>query len=124
MNSSVRRGTEGLASWLAIAAVLAVLLVVDAWVVFGGRSPGKVAGSLSETGLVELEGGQRRVFAPASAPAGTVLACVHAGLRVAGRVPAPGRTFRVHLPPPDGPGGATLTIATRADGSVHVRCSS
>jgi hypothetical protein len=123
MGPSARPGpTEGRSSWIAIAALLAALLVFDGWVTLAGRSPGRVPGSLSATALVELEGGQTRTFAPAAAPEGTVLACVHAGLRVAARVPAPGRSVRRVLVPPQGSGRATLTIATAVDGTVRVGC--
>jgi hypothetical protein len=124
METSARSGpTEGRSSWIAIAALLLALLVFDAWVTLAGRSPGRIPGSLSETALVELEGGQTQTFAASAAPEGTVFACVHAGLRVAGRVPAPGRRVRRVLVPPQGSGRATLTIVTRAEGSVRVGCT-
>jgi len=119
-----RHRTEGLSSWLAIAAIVLAALAFDAWVTLGGRSPGRVAGSLSETERLTLEGGQHRTFAPGRAPEGTVFACVNAGLRVAARVPPPGHTLHLSIPPPAGRFGATLAIATRPDGSVRIACTS
>ena len=112
---------EGRTTWLAIAALLAAILAFDGWLVLAQPSPGKIPGSLSEVAVRGFDGGHHAVYAPGDVREGDVFSCTTRGLRVAARVPAPGRTAQQHIDSPER-GGATITIATRRDGSVYVGC--
>jgi hypothetical protein len=113
--------TEGRTTWLAIAALLAAILGFDGWLVLARPSPGKIQGSLSEVAVRGFEGGHHALYAPGEVREGDVFSCTNRGLRVAARVPAPGRTARQRIASPKR-GGASITIATRRDGSVYVGC--
>ena len=114
--------TEGVSSWLAIAAVALAFLVFDLWVVYGGASPGMVPGALTAEAAVTLGGGTTRRFAPGRMAEGTVIACVSDGLRIKARVPARGRSVETHMDAAY-TGGATIHIGTLVDGSVVARCT-
>ncbi|HET7572099.1 MAG TPA: hypothetical protein VFJ77_05445 [Gaiellaceae bacterium] len=113
--------TEGGTTWLAVAALVAAILLFDAWVVLAGDSPGPVPGSLSEVAVRGFEGGQHAVFAPGRLKQGDVFSCTNSGLRVAARVPPPGETARQHVDATTR-GGATITVATGRNGWVRVAC--
>jgi hypothetical protein len=114
---------EGRSSWLAIAAIIVAMLVFDAWLVYGGRSPGKIAGSLSESPILTLHAGQTSTFGPGRMDEGSVIACQNNGLTVAAAVPGRGKVASQHLEPATGAGGVTIAIVHRGDDSVTIRCS-
>jgi hypothetical protein len=115
--------SEGWSSWLAIAGIVVAMLGFDAWVVLGGKSPGRVPGSLSESPILTLQAGQTSFFKPGRMDEGSVIACQNDGLTVAAAVPAPGHARSRHVEPPLGISGATITVVHRADDSVSARCS-
>jgi hypothetical protein len=114
---------EGRSSWLAIAAIVVAMLAFDAWLVYGGRSPGKIAGSSTESPILTLHAGQTSTFKPGRMDEGSVIACQNSGLTVSAAVPGRGKVASQHLEPATGPGGATITIVHRSDDSVTARCS-
>jgi hypothetical protein len=124
MVSSVRAAApEGRSSWLAVAAIVLSMLAFEAWIVFGGTSPGRIPGSLSESPILTLQVGRTSTFKPGRMDEGSVLACQNSGLTVAAAVPSRGHAVSRHVEPTVGVVGVTITVAHRADGSVSVRCS-
>jgi hypothetical protein len=124
MVSSARpASTEGRSSWLAIAAMVLAMLAFTAWLALGGRSPGRVPGSLSEGAFLSLHAGQSSTFRPGRMDEGTLIACENSGLRVLAAVPARGKLASRRLFAPTGPGQVTLRIAHRSDDSVRIVCS-
>lgn len=124
MVSSTRPApSEGWSSWLAIAAIVLAMLGFAAWIVFGGTSPGRVAGSLSETPIVTLQVGRTSTFKPGRMDEGSVIACQDDGLTVAAAVPVRGHVASRHVEPTVGISGVTITVVHRADDSVSARCS-
>jgi hypothetical protein len=113
---------EGRSSWLAIAALVAVILGFEAWLAWGGTSPGKVPGSLSTSAFLNLVSGQTSTFRPGRVDEGSVISCTSNGLRVAAAVPARGRFVSRHLHPAYGSIGADLGIVHRSNNSVTARC--
>lgn len=113
---------EGWSSWLAVAALAALLLVVEAWIAWGGTSPGRVPGSLSETPVLELVAGQSRRFDPGRIDEGSVIACSNNGITVSAAVPRRLRFVSRHLDAVAGL-GVTIEVVHRSDGSVRVRCT-
>jgi hypothetical protein len=114
---------EGWSSWLAIAAIVLAMLGFAAWIVFGGTSPGRIGGSLSESPLLTLQAGQTSTFKPGRMDEGSVIACQGSGLTVAAAVPARGHAVSQHVEPTVGIFGVTITVVHRADDSVSARCS-
>ena len=124
MVSSTRAArSEGWSSWLAVAAIVFAMLGFEAWVVFGGTSPGRVPGSLSESPIVTLQAGRTCTFRPGRLDEGSVIACQNNGLTVAAAVPARGHAVSQHVEPTVGIFGVTIAIVHRADDSVSSRCS-
>jgi hypothetical protein len=115
--------TEGRSSWLAIAAIVLATLAFTAWLTLGGRSPGRVPGSLSEGAFLNLHAGQSGTFLPGRMDEGTLIACENGGLRVLAAVPARGKLASRHLFAPIGAGEVRLRIAHRSDDSVRIVCS-
>ncbi len=115
--------SEGWSSWLAIAGIVVAILGFDAWLVFGGKSPGPVAGSLSETPILTLHVGQTSTFKPGRMDEGSVIACENNGLTVAGAVPARGHASSQFIAPTVSISGVTIRIVHRSDDSVTARCS-
>jgi hypothetical protein len=114
---------EGWRSWLAIAGIVVAILGFEAWIVFGGTSPGGIAGSLSETAVLTLRIGQTSNFGPGRMDEGSVVSCENAGLVVSAAVPPRGRTTSHFIPPTVGISGVTIRIVHRNDDAVTVRCS-
>ncbi len=121
VSSTPRLPAEGRSSWLAVGVLVLAMLAFDAWVVWAGRSPGRVPGSVSETVFLVLRGGHERTWAPGRLDEGTGVQCVHRGLDVVAKVPAAGRTVTRSVESASA-GRLTLVLAHRADGSVRARC--
>lgn len=105
-----------------IAALAGLLILFEGWIVWGGASPGRVRGSLSETPVLELVAGQGRRFAPGRIDEGSVIACSNNGITVSAAVPPRRRFVSRHLDAVSG-FGVTIAVAHRGDGSVRVRCT-
>lgn len=115
--------TEGRSSWLAIAAIVLATLAFEGWLTLGGRSPGRVPGSLSEAAFLDLHAGQSSTFRPGRMDEGTLIACESGGLRVLVAVPGRGKLASRRLFAPTGLGQVTLKVAHRSDDSVRIVCS-
>jgi hypothetical protein len=115
--------SEGRSSWLAVGGIVLAMLGFEAWIVFGGTSPGRIPGSLDASPIVTLQVGRTSTFRPGRMDEGSVIACQNNGLTVAAAVPARGHAVSQHVEPTVGISGATIAIVHRADDSVSARCS-
>jgi hypothetical protein len=125
MAPSVRSApVEARSTWLGVLAIVLAILAFDAWLTLGGASPGKVGGSLSESPILSMYGGQTKVFKPGRLDEGSVIACSNEGIVVSAAVPQQGRHVTAHIDSPTGNTHADLKIDHRSDGSVRLVCGS
>jgi hypothetical protein len=115
---------EGRRTWLLIGVAIAVVVVFNLWVLYGGSKrlptpPAFPEGTVAAT----LTGGNQMTFAPGKLHRGEVVVCQASGIQVGVEVPRPGRTATTHAMSSDQEHGATIVVRTAPDGRVTARCS-
>ncbi len=121
LSSAGSAPTEGRSSWLAVAVLVLAILAFDAWVVWAGPSPGRIAGNPSAGVPFAFRIGYDRVYAPGRMVEGTPAACKGGGAVVTATVPPAGQTLSRHADARSGR-GVTIVLAHRRDDSVRIRC--